>query len=573
MSMADVSHFVSALKTDPPFSYPHPNARTKALLVETSSIKLFKQELGIRYRNFMRNSGITDIMGRARSGKTHLIWNLEYRTNVKGEYKGLVVILPLFGQDISPEYVLEHIIRSEPFRRKASEFGIDIDSYRQDKAEPIKLLIKKLRDKYGPEVGILFAVDDVDEHIRQRRPRVPNLQQDLEQFLGVFRLLIGTIDEGLCVVLILTENAFDDIEGALADPTLAGRIEIIYNPNDPGRELRLSELSEDEAILMVSRYMEHWANRNGINLPESGKCMVDGRNIFPFMLDAVKLFRDAGSWAGLVCKGCKDALSRKEDTKTEEELIVTEEDAALVISASVKMYPNFPALKSRISSLIGGPKIESEIKSWIDGVAKIKFSGDIYKGGFKTALRNYLEVIGKENEEKMEFEPNVTVIDPYTNKHYELDIRLGLDDMRIGVTFTQTPVVGLKSGEALSVALRNQRITHGIFIYAGKEPELDFKGEREQGLDTKLHKELRDYVSGTDFNSVVSILPIDEFDAWGIIRGREITDPNMKIRVLGWIEGRLQVLDKLKKLISAEPRRISPPRRFRPGDLLGRGEP
>jgi hypothetical protein len=51
--------------------------------------------------------------------------------------------------------------------------------------------------------------------------------------------------------------------------------------------------------------------------------------------------------------------------------------------------------------------------------------------------------------------------------------------------------------------------------------------------------------------------------------GQEITDPTMRVKVLGWIEGKLQMLDKLRKLVSAEPRKLPPPSPIRPGDLLG----
>lgn len=566
--MMNLTQFVSILCSDPPFSYPHPDERTKALLVETSSINLFKQELGIRYRNFMHNSGITAIIGRARSGKTHFIYNFEHVTNVEKRYKGLVVVLSLVGEEITLDYLVESIVNSSPFQDKTYEVGID--SNRHKNAELINLLIKELRAKYGADVGILFAIDNIDEHFRQRATKVTDPKEDSQKFLGSFRLLIEKVDKGLCVVFSLTEDAANKFENYLSDPTLRERFDLIYNPNDPGNRLELSELSENEVILMVSRYMYHWAHRNGINLPDVKECSVEGENIFPFTPDALKLFRNAGSFAGHICLGCRNVLSRKCGAQTAEELVVSEKDAAFTISASASMFPNFPTLKSYISNLIGSSAIESETEKWIDTVAKTKFSGNILKSDFKTAFGNYLETIAKESQEKIDFEYDVAVIDPYTHKPLKLDMRLSRDDMQIGIIFTPNPVVDLKIGKALVVALKNRNITHGMFIYAGKKPELDFKAERKQGLSFELIEELRDRVSGTDFNSVVLLQLIDEFNAWGIIRAREIIDPGMKIRVLSWVESRLQLIKKLDELISAEPRNISS-QRLRAGDLLGRG--
>ena len=38
----DASEFASALTKDPPFAYPDPDSRTRSILLETSSVKLYK---------------------------------------------------------------------------------------------------------------------------------------------------------------------------------------------------------------------------------------------------------------------------------------------------------------------------------------------------------------------------------------------------------------------------------------------------------------------------------------------------------------------------------------------------
>lgn len=568
--MADASFLYSKLKEDLPFSYPHPDKRTRGLLVETSSVKKFKDELWKRYKTFMRNSGITDILGRARSGKTHLIMNLEYLTNEKGEHKGLVIILPLSGEDISLSSILDYMVKSDIFAKKALELGIKIEPQEnnQGKIKLIESLIMKLREKEGSDVGILFALDNIDEHIRQRRKKVSDLKQDLEQFLGVLRLLIEKIDEGLAIVLILTPDAYESLKYALADPTLAGRVEIICDPTDPGKVLSLGGLSEDEAFLLVSQYMKDWASRKEISLPEFDECTAKGRNIFPFTQEAiVLLWKAAQGWAGLICKGCRDALVRKETPKTIEELKITKKDMVDAISASAMMYPNFPSLKNEISVLINGPQIETEIKNWIETTAKIKYSGELPKDIFKRAFCDYIITLSQANEEDVKIETDITINGSNSEEYHKLDIRIDAYDKKTGVVFVPNPIVDCESGKGLAKALEYGVVHRGIFICAGKEPERDYKGKKKEGLSHEFVKELKDYVARLDYNPSTTVVVIPELDAWGIVKGNEITDRNRKVTVLSWIESRIKFFNRLKTLASAEPRKMPPPPPLSPRDL------
>ena len=571
MEEVDLEKFISALKNDPPFSYPHPDERTKALLVETASIKLLKKELSITIRNFMHNSGITAIVGRARSGKTHFIRNLEFRVNEKCEYKGVVVVLPLGGEDVSMDYILNKIISNPAFERKVKELGINKNAYK-DGFELINHTIQTLQSKYGVETGILLAVDNFDEHLRQREGKVTNLKKDIEQLLGIFRMLIEWIPKGLCVIFSLTEDAAEKLDKEfLSDPTLRGRFEFIYNPYEPGKRLVLSELTESEAMLMVSMYMEYWARRNDLKLPVLKECLVEGGNIFPFKPEAIKLFRDAGGFAGYICLGCRGALSRKYDAKSLEELLITEVDAALTISAKVATWPHWDAVRSRISNLVIGPRFVEDMKKWVESYAKIKYSGDLNRADLKTAFSNYLVTISEESEEPISVEPDITVIDPYTNNQYQLDLKITFARKTIGVVFTSDPIVKKTVGKPLSVALKNRNITHGIFIYIGEEPEPSVISRRKYGLEVDLKDELRDFVSEIDYNTVVTVMPINPLLGWAIVRANEATDPDFKSRIVGWVESELQILEKIRRLISAEPRKR--PERFppaKPGDFLGR---
>jgi len=572
----DIAQFISKISSDPPFSYPHPDERTRAILVETSSVKLYKQELGFRVRNFMQNSGITAIIGRAGSGKTHFIYNLEHVTNTERRYKGLVVYLSLHGEDLEFQDLVGKIVENKNFQKIADEVKVDKNKHKG--IGIIVQLVKELQGKFGKDTGIILAVDNLDEHFRQRETtaKEKNIspQNDIEKFLGLFRLLTGegNIEKGLCVLFSLTEDGANKLGGFLKDPTLLRRFDLIYNPNDPGQRLELSGLSEDEAILLVSQYMSHWSNRNKVPLPDTGECKVGNFNIFPFTKEAILMFLSAGPYAGSICLGCKNALSRKYDAQSVEELIVNKRNAAFTISASANMFPNFSVLRPEISNLIGGPELELETKNWIDTVAKTKFSGSLQRANFKNAFQNYLEAIVKENkEEAVRMETGTTVIDAYTNEPYKLDLRINFAESRIGVLHVNTAMVSLTDGKPLVSALTNKNVTHGLFVYAGKKPGIDFMGQRKQGLDLQLANKLYDYTAGTDFNSVVTLVQIDEMEAWGIIMGNDITDANKKTKLFSWLEGRVQILKKLKDLSSSEHRTLSPSKPLRAGDILGRG--
>ncbi len=567
----NLEKLVVTLTDDPPFSYPHPNERTRSLLVETSSVKLYKQELGIRVRDFMHNSGLTAIVGRARSGKTHFIYNLDYTTNVEGKWKGIIVYLPLAGKDIEYEDLVRSIVENEHFQKRARDVGIDPSS--DPSSHGVLLVIDALQGLYGKETGIILAVDNLDEHFRQRevraRKRGMSPDEDIEGFLGLFRILIGEggIDRGLCVLFSLTEAARDKLREFLSDPTLAERFDFIHDPTNPGQDLRLSELSEDEATLIVSQYMAHWAGRNDITLPELSESTVDGNNTFPFTGSAIRLFWRAGSFAGHICKGCKSAIVRKcshGSVNKIEDLIVSERDAAYVVSASAGMFPTFPQVTTEIAVLIGGSQIEEDVRSWVETVASVKFAGELRKAEFPIAFKEYLETIGEESDLRVEQE--VAVIDPHTNQPSSIHLRVHLEDVPIGIVFTRGPVADVDQGKPMVIALKGGAIKSGIFTYAGKPPGYGADGRRERGIGLDLSAELRDWATTRDFNTTVRWVPIDDLSAWGLVRSREFTDPVQRLLVYSWVESRIQFLGALEGMLAVEPRRLQS-RGYRPGDL------
>lgn len=573
----DASELSAALLKDSPFSYPHPDERTKSLLVETSSVKLYEQELALRFRTVSKNSLVTAIIGRARSGKTHFIYHLDYLTNSERKVGGICVYLPLHGEDLNYSGLVSRIALSEEFRERAQELGLFLSE--TPGTDDIKRVVAALRIKHGDDAGVILAVDNLDEHFRQReaiaKERGISPKDDIQSFLGLFRLLTGErgVDKGMCVILSMTEDAYNKVEQFLTDPTLRERFDFVHDPTDPGRILRLSELSEDEAWMLVAKYMEHWANRNEVILPSLERCRVDDKNLFPFTKEAVELFWGAGSFAGHLCLACNRAISRKcsQPIKSEEDLVISEADAAYALSASAGMFPNFPSLKPRIELLIGGPQLESEVRKWIETVAKTRFDSDLWKAAPLEAFHGYLAATMGGAHLAYDLDKDVSFIDPYSGKGHVVHFVVGLPDGSMGISLTHGALVDALEGGPIALGLKNTGIKWGVFVHLGKEPGGGFQSERASGIGMDLFELLLDDVGGLDFNAVVKTVHLDELSAWGIIRCRELADPAKRQKMYGWIEGRVQFLRVIEVLSSAGPRIRQGTGVRTAGELLDRG--
>ena len=572
----DAEQLAGALRSDIPFSYPHPDERTKSLLVETSSVKLYEQELAVRLRTLDQNSVVTAIIGRARSGKTHFILHLDYLTNTKRSVGGICVYLPLRGEDLDYPGLIKKIVSNDEFRRRADELGIRLAG--DGTTDDVIRLVQALQAKHGRESGVILAVDNLDEHFRQRetiaRERGISAKDDMQSFLGLFRLLIGEkgVDKGLCVILSMTDDAFNKVEQLLTDPTLRERFDFAYDPTDPGRILRLAELSEGEAYVLVGKYMQHWANRNNLALPDLEACRSEGTNTFPFTKQSIQLIWSAGSFAGHLCLASKNAIIRKSSPppKSLEELVISEADAAYALAGSAGSFPNFPTLKPRIETLIGGPEIEKEVRDWVSTVAEVKFGSELWKAGPFEAFHEYMLAITGAGGSGYTVDRDVTFVNAHSGRSKAVPFVIQLADGAMGISLVHGAVVDALEGEPISIALKNGQMRWGVFAHLGKEPGVGFHAEREIGIGMDLFDELMDDVGGFDFNAVVNVVHLDELSAWAMIRCRELGDRGRKQKYYGWIESRLRFLRIIEALSSASPRIRKPPNASKAGELLDR---
>lgn len=515
-------------------------------------------------KNSKYNSTVTAIVGRARSGKTHFLYNLEHRLNEEGQYKAIGTLLQLAGEDISIDYIVEKIINNPPFQRTLEE--LEINQKDRDYLEIINDTIEKLQTTYGVDVGLILMVDNFDEHLRQRKTKLgeEDVKEDIEQFLGIFRLLIEKIPKGMVVIFSLTEDAYSRINKEfLTDPTLRGRFEFIYDPSNLGNILQLSELGEEEAIDLVSKYMSFWSGKNGLELPYINECVCGERNIFPFTRDAIELLRDAGGFAGYICFGCRDAISEKFESvnisnNTFNDLVIGNFDVAKVIASRAGMWPYIEEVRDRIENSIDWKTIYLDVNKWMNTTGKEKYkelTSPAFTEKFKSAFKEYIQHCYEE-EGIIEFD--VLVKDVYKHKDFSLDVILKMENGSVGFTTTSEGLIDARIGEPMRVALMNGDISHGIFLYHG-EKSRSYKGDKLPHITADLYENLKDYQEDRDFNAVVEPVKMENIFPWAMVYSYELTNQNRKSKVFAWINRNIQLAESMNRLLQKSPKDISAP--------------
>jgi hypothetical protein len=347
-----------AVNHDPPFSYPEADERTKQILVGQGAQE-YRREFQAILVAAMQQSMMTAIIGPPGSGKTQFIHHLEWKTNDLGEYRGVVIVLKPAGNPLTVDGLLQYIAQDERFQHKATEAGVPFDwlqpGTKERMARSINEAIARMRSHHGDNtIGILLAVDNVDEHLRllaaSGDPGAARRQ--IQAFLGVLRLLLSEV-RGLCILLALTEDGYNGIAGIIAeDQSLNRRFMVPQGPG--GQPFTLRRFEEEEAYDLVAAHLDNWAKRNGITPPAPKAARAGERNLFPFTPDAVELFWRAALYPGLISQGCKMALIHKVLSgrlpRTEEEALVGRGDAAQVLLKYNSMFPNFEAVRDEIQS-------------------------------------------------------------------------------------------------------------------------------------------------------------------------------------------------------------------------------
>ncbi len=348
-----------AVNRDPPFSYPEADERTKQILVGRGAEE-YRRGFQTILLAAMQNSMMTAIIGPPGSGKTQFIHHLEYVANDLGQYRGAVIILRPSGATLTVEGLLQHIAQDEKFQKRAGEAGVPFDwlqaEGKERLARAINEAIAKMRHHFKDNsVGVILAVDNVDEHLRlitasgdPERSRV-----EIQRFLGVLRLLLSEI-RGLCILLALTEDGYNGVAGIIAADQSLGR-RFMVAQGQGGRPLTLRKFQEDEAYDLVAAHLEEWAKRNELTLPNPRAAQAGGKNLFPFTPGAVKLFWKAGQYPGFISLACKMALLHRvlgdRVPETEEAALISDSYAGEVLTKYAAMFPNFEAVREEVNRL------------------------------------------------------------------------------------------------------------------------------------------------------------------------------------------------------------------------------
>ncbi len=564
---------------DNPFPYPEPTKDKWKIIAETSAVKLYRERLESLLNTVRNNSIMTSVVGRSRAGKTHFLRNFEWRMNESREYRAVTVYISLTDRKLRLDDVIDEIISSDVFIKEASKIGLELDETvgddRKKRVKVINEFIDRLQSQYGG-VGLILIVDNFDEYLRQIKG--DNIDKELikaevERLLGIFRLLITEIPRGLLVIFSLTEDAYGELRKYLEDPTLVGRIVPICD--DFGRDVTLSKITLEEAVEVVKVYMDYWAKERSLELPKIEACTYRGKNIFPFTLEAVKLFLKAGEVVGYICFGCHFAIQDKvrkyerAESFDIRDLVVTDVDAARVIQKTSHMWPAYKSVKSELLSIVMSKFVEDILQDWIRTVGKEKY-GELGSPTFEKALkdgfRQYLEEVLKEKGAIIDSEVRFSRYGKSYTLHYI--VTLG-DDKRIGIMITNDGRIKRDIGSPIAFALQTNQITHGIFIYYG---EAKFDPISRSQLPVLSEDTLSDLISDKNYTPVVDKLRMDPNVAWMLVYMLETEDEILKRGAIGYAESKLKLAETIDNLIKARPKPIKTDDygSLRPGDLLDR---
>lgn len=554
----NINNFYEELIKDPPFSYPEPDDRSKRVLVGSAAEK-FKNQFAEVYHGCMQSSMMTAVIGPPRSGKSQFINNFEYDMNERIIYHGVTIILKPSGETISEQYLLKKIILDDIFQRTLEELNIqkpDNLENRDQLINTINIVIKNMQTKYDITAGICLCVDNVDEQIRlMPGSQTKETKEDIQKFLGVFRILIGDINKGLCVLFALTEDTRIKVMGALDDQTLSGRF-VIINGID-GKSMQLGTFSENEAYELVSTYMKNWSDRQNISelksLPILDECSSNGKNLFPFSKDAVKYFLRAGLYPGYICFACKQAIIKKYyNLKIIKNYVINVGDAATILQTYSDNFPGIVNVKNELKLILGAEQIGNEISKLVNET-KLKYAScfdrvkEIY-GLFLNSLDPSITI-----EEKMSL-----MIPQYGNesKNYYLDLIIKYREKSIGILFVNSLYITRDKILSLSSALRQMKVTHGIVYCIPKinefgEPKFDARPDHAALL------EFNDLVNRKDYRPVTMVRKLENENVWKIIGVSSIQNNETRTQYANFLDRDMQIMQDIQSLLSAKPADLS----------------
>jgi len=299
-----------------PFKYPHPPHRPPFIVGGESLVEWFKR----RFRESIgQGPKISFVVGVPGAGKSHFLSHLEYlfyeaKKRIKGIYAIYTArnekinekelwtnlywssdVLNTLKQLLSESKIKNANIHPETQRNliKYLQGTLNLSSMDEKSLHEMSRSLSKLLVK--EQAGICIAIDNIDEYMRTMEREYQKMYPREEAVNIVANDLFGTIRnaiEGLDQIVILlacTQDVYDQLMKARIDLTYGRRIE--------AQQKRLQELSINQSIELVNRYLSWWAENEGIKLPivDNNECFVlDSQHhkisIYPFTVKSIEYF-------------------------------------------------------------------------------------------------------------------------------------------------------------------------------------------------------------------------------------------------------------------------------------------
>lgn len=541
----NIDDFITNIRFDPPFSYHRPQPNNKSVLIgaQAEELKILFEEI---YSLSLVNPLMTAIVGNPGTGKTHFLWNLEHRTN-QHERSGIVLIYEL--KDKTPEIrdIIEFIHKNERFRQLAAINKIHVSDNQElsvdQRTTEINDVIEKIRQEIDNNFGICIGVDTVDEFVRQLvTTRKLSSRQAIVDILGSFRLILDSINK-VCIIFALTKDVYNEMMPVIGgDQTLRRRFIIANGVDDAPVEF--GQLKENEAYILVSTFMKHWAKRNDFDFEK-----IAGNNeTWPFTETAIKL-----AWRMAVTPGglsliCMDALLEKISKK------ISSVDALLIsdleIAISLKKNKSYPYLISdekawnEVEFLINHTKFHQriiELKEKAEKEIKGKFDTKILKDSFE----KYFEDCGFIIDFGMS-----DLIAGYVFESFKKAIGIIFIDEESHIESTSKGDIWITRAEieSLSNDFNNKKINAGLFLCI-----VDKKSEEKLiKHHSSLEDKFRDLTSRVDKTTTLLIKKIRKEDALKVVGLRNLDEIERKLLV-EYLDKELKYKLLLESLMFTEP--------------------
>jgi len=544
------SDFIDKIRYDPPFSYHRPHPHNKSVLIgaQAEELKILFEEI---YSLSLVNPLMTAIVGNPGTGKTHFLWNLEYRTNQNHERSGIVLIYELKDKTPNISDIIEFIHKHETFRKLAINYKIHLsdlqESCIEQRTKEINDAVEKISQGIDSNFGICIGVDIVDEFIRQTvNIRNWSPDQAIVDLLGSFRLILDSINK-VCIIFALTKDVYNEMIPVVGgDQTLRRRFIIANGVDD--EPVEFGQLKENEAYILVSTFMKHWARRNGIDFTS----ISNNNETWPFTKRAVKL-----AWRMAVTPGglsliCMDAILEKisKNISQAADLSISELDIAI----SLKKNKSYPYLISEdkiwneVEFLINANKINKRIIELKENAEKeLKLKGDWDIRIVKDAFKKYFEDCGFNIEFGMS---DLIVGNIFENFSKAIGIIFIDESSHIESTSRNDIWITRKEIEALSNDLiHNKKVDAGLYLCI-----VDNKLEEEKRVkyDSSLEKNFKNQSSKVDYTTTLLFEKLNKEDFLKVIGLRKLDLKERKILV-EYLDKELKFKPLLESLMFTEP--------------------